>query len=84
MQNGKKRNWFNLLKNRCPQCRGLLWFDKDEPMIMCNGAMNGCDFMIEQKRMQEIIMDLTSRKLDWSADLEGKEGGWGVDNSDLR
>ena len=82
MENGKKRNWFNLLKNRCPQCRGLLWFDKDEPMICCNSLQ--CGFMIEQKRMLEIVSDLTTRKLDWSADLEGKEGGWGVDNSDLR
>lgn len=29
--------------------------------------------MIDQARMQEIIADITSRKIDWSADLEGME-----------
>jgi hypothetical protein len=68
-----KRNmkWSNLLKNKCPECGRNLWFDKDEPFIICPDYF--CGFMVDQARMQEITMKLTSRKLDWDADLEGSE-----------
>lgn len=62
--------WNNLLDSKCPKCRKRLWFDENESMIMCNFE---CGFMIEQKRMQEIVAKLVSRKLEWDADIEGSE-----------
>lgn len=67
----KNLNWSALLRNRCPKCNKNLWFDKDEPYVMCNSLI--CGFMIDQSRMQEITMKLTNRKLEWDAELEGQE-----------
>ena len=51
-------NWNNLLKNRCPKCKLILWFDKDEEMIICPNI--SCGFMIKQKRMEMICIDLVN------------------------
>ena len=69
--------WNNLLKNKCPKCGWNLWYDKDEPMIMCPKL--SCGFMVDQVRMQEIVGKLLTRRIEWDADLEGSEAP--VDNS---
>jgi len=71
-KNYRPKIWNNLLRNRCPKCGKNLWFDKDEPYVMCNSLI--CGFMIDQARMQEIIMKITNRKLEWDKELEGQGG----------
>lgn len=67
----KNLNWKNLLKNKCPKCNKNLWFDESEPFIICPSYL--CGFMIDSAKMQAMTMELTSRKLDWSAEMEGQE-----------
>lgn len=63
--------WNNLLKNKCPKCNRNLWYDKDEPFIICPSYE--CGFMVDQGRMAEIVAKLVTRRLEWDADLEGLE-----------
>lgn len=70
--------WNNLLRNKCPKCGWNLWYDKDEPYILC--PKYECGWMCPQWRMAEIVSKLLTRRLDWDSDLEGSEEG-GVDNS---
>lgn len=53
-------NYRNLLQNKCPKCKKELWFDKSEEMIMCTLR---CGFMIHQKKMESICVDMTLQRV---------------------
>jgi len=78
MEKKGRKDWNRLLKSRCPNCNKYLWFDKDDttnPWLQCTLE---CGFQIKIDRMQEIIMELTTRKLDWSADIEGLDNNQNI------
>lgn len=71
MQATKKLNWWNLKKNRCPQC-GKDWaFD----LTAVDGILaHGCGFKIRESRYKEIVNNQVSADLEAQLEAE-REGG---------
>jgi hypothetical protein len=60
-------NYNNLLRNRCPKCNKILWFDKTEEMVMCTLR---CGFMIHKDKMEKICVNKTIKTLDYKGLLD--------------